>query len=84
MDVSLGAGDNNYLRETDLLYERTSLGIRKKSRAFDAHPKDDMRLPRVDPLMYGCMYVVEVEAQQRELLALDVESQELMRGIVYT
>lgn len=41
-----------------------------------------MRLPRVVPLMYGCMYVVEVEAQQRELLAL-VESQELMEGIAY-
>lgn len=41
-----------------------------------------MRLPRVVLLMYGCMYVVEVEAQQRELLAL-VESQELMEGIAY-
>ena len=74
----------NCLRETDLLYEQTSLGIRKKSRAFDVHPKDDMRWLRVDPLMYGCMYVVEVAVQQRESLASGVESRRLIEGIVYT
>jgi hypothetical protein len=39
----------------------------------------------VDPLMCGCMYVVEVAVQQRESLALEkVENQGLMEGIVYT
>ena len=84
MNVRLGGGNNNYLRETDLLYEQTSLGIRKRSQAFDAHPKDDMRWLRVDPLMYECMYVVEVAVEQQGPPTLEVESQGLTEGIVYT
>lgn len=81
--MCLYEGKNNYLRETNLLYEQTSLGIRKRFQAFDAHPKDDMRLLKVDPLMSGCMYVVEVAVQQRESLALKVENRGLMEDIVY-
>jgi hypothetical protein len=75
---------NKFRHETDLLYEQTSLGIRKKSRVFDARLRGDMHLPRVDPLMFECMYVVEAVVQQPESLALsEAENKELMEGIVY-
>lgn len=77
--------ENKFHQETDLLYEQTNLGIRKKSRVFDARLTGDMHLLRVDPLMCECMYVVEAVVQPLESLALaEAENKELMEDIVYT
>jgi len=74
----------NCLYEIYLRYEQTSLGIRKRCQAFDVHPKDDMRLRRVDPLMCGYMYVVEAVVRRQALPGLEeVENQALTVDIVY-